>query len=106
MTMLADVFEWFKGLFDDTAGELVDGVSGAVDEAGTAAEGLGEGAVGEFAQDSGLDTVAQEAQEGVMGEATETAQGFQDQAETLGGIAEDPMGAATDGIHDRITDEN
>lgn len=104
--MLTDVFEWFKGLFGGTAGDLIDGVSVVADEAGTAAEGLSEGPIGEFAQDSGLDAVAQEAQEGAMGEMTETAQGFQEQAETWGGIAEDPMGAAADGIHDRLTDEN
>lgn len=104
--MLSDVFEWFKGLFGDTAGDLIDGAGGAADEAGAAVEGLGDGAVGEFAQDSGLDTVAQEAQEGALGEVTETVQGFQEQAETWGGIAEDPMGAAADGIRGHITDEN
>ncbi|MBR8741181.1 hypothetical protein DSY14_05460 [Nocardiopsis sp. MG754419] len=104
--MLSDVFEWFKGLFGDTAGDLVDGMSGAADQAGAAVEGLGEGAVGEFAQDSGLDTLAQEAQEGALGEVTETAQGFQDQAETLGGVVEDPMGTAADGIRGQITDES
>lgn len=104
--MLSDVFEWFKGLFGDTAGDLIDGVGGSANEAGAAIEDLGDGAVGGFVQDGGLDTVAEEAQEGALGEVTETAQDFQEQARTWGGIAEDPMGAATDGIHDHITDEN
>ncbi|MFB8764928.1 hypothetical protein [Nocardiopsis alba] len=115
--MFGDVIEWFKGMFGGGADELVDGASGALDQAGAGAEDLmgtaqeagqsfGEGMVGEqFLQDSGLDAAAQDLQEGALGEVTETAQGFQEQAETWSGVAEDPMGAAADEIRGRLTGE-
>ncbi|MBQ1083282.1 MULTISPECIES: hypothetical protein [Nocardiopsis] len=106
--MISDVIDWFKGLFGDTAEQVTDGVSQTLDQVG----GGAEEAVGTF-QETGQDLVGQDygqvaedalggVTEGVTDNVTESVQGFQEQAETIGGIAEDPMGAAVDEARDRF----
>ncbi|MFE1169791.1 hypothetical protein [Nocardiopsis sp. NPDC058789] len=106
--MFSDVIDWFKGLFGDTAEQVTDGVTQGLDQVGGGAEEV----VGTF-QETGQDLVGQDygqfaedamggVTEGVTDQVTEGVQGFQEQAETLGGIAEDPMGAAVDEARDRF----
>lgn len=114
--MFNDVIEWFKGLFGDTAGEVVNGATDTLDHLGPGVEdtlgsaqemGPGvEGNAGQFLQDSGVTDLAQDFQENALGEVTEPAQGLQEQAQALGGIAEDPWGAAAEGVRGQFTDEN
>ncbi|MEU3017403.1 MULTISPECIES: hypothetical protein [unclassified Nocardiopsis] len=101
--MISDVIDWFKGLFGDTAEQVTDGVSQTLDQVG----GGAEEAVGTF-QEVGQDYgqgVAEEALGGVTDSVAEGVQGFQEQADTIGGIVEDPMGAAADEARSRLTGE-
>jgi hypothetical protein len=107
--MISEMIDWFKGLFGETAEQVTDGVSQTLDQVG----GGAEEAVGTF-QETGQDLVGQDygqvaeealggATEGVTDQVSEGVQGFQEQAETLGGIAEDPLGAAVDEAGNRLS---
>lgn len=106
--MISDVIDWFKGLFGDTAEQVTDRANDTMDQVGgDAGEALGT------LQDTGQDLAGEGygqafVEEGLAGaqeNVTETAQGFQDQAEMLGGIAEDPWGAAEDEARNRLGGE-
>ncbi|MCY9787748.1 hypothetical protein KIK06_28105 [Nocardiopsis sp. EMB25] len=95
--MFDDVIDWFKGLFGGAAEEAAQGVSDTVAEAGNGldtaqetAQSLGEDGMGAATES------AQAYGEEAFGGAAETVQGFQEQADTVGGIVEDPGGAAAD----------
>jgi hypothetical protein len=110
--MISEVIDWFKGLLGDASEQAAEGASQALDQVG----GGAEEALGDF-QETGQDlaggdygqAVAEEAlggvTDGVTESVTETAQGFQDQAQTFEGAVEDPLGAAGDQVRDRLGGE-
>ena len=121
--MFDGMIDWFKGLFGGAAEEAVQGVSdtlgSGMDTAQETAQTFGEGAAGGFTEDAqaygeealgGVTESAQaygeEAVGGFTESAGETVQGFQEQADTVSGIVEDPGGAATDAARDHLSGEN
>ena len=118
--MFDDLIGWFKGLFGGAAEEVTQGVTDTlqgtgVDTAVESAQGFGEEVYGgavESAQAFGEEAyggVAEQAQaygEDALGGVTESVEGFQDQADTIGGVIEDPGGAAADAARDQFYGNN
>ncbi|WP_159945057.1 MULTISPECIES: hypothetical protein [unclassified Nocardiopsis] len=97
--MFDDLIDWFKGLFGGAAEEAVQGVSdtlGAGVESGQdAAAAFGEEAAGGVAE-------AQALGEEALGGVAQAGEGFQEQADTVSGVVEDPGGAATDAARNHL----
>ena len=91
--MFDDVIDWFRGLFGGVAEETV---AGAAD----AAQAFGEEVVGGAAES------AQGFGEEILGGAAGVTEGFREQADAVGGVLEDPGGAATDAARDRLFGED
>ncbi len=112
--MFSDVIGWVKGLFGATADEVMDGATGALDRSGSGveealgtAQEIGRGletGTESFLQDGGATDLAQDFQESAPAGVTESAQGFQEQTQALGEIAEDPWDAAVEGVQGQSLD--
>ena len=133
--MFDDLIGWFKGLFGGAAEEVSQGVTDTLEGTGVgsaveSAQGFGEetyggavesaqafgeeayGGAAESAQAFGEEAyggVTEQAQaygQDALGGVTEGVEGFQDQADTIGGVIEDPAGAATDAARDQFYGNN
>ncbi len=110
--MISDVIEWFKGLLGDAGEQVADGVNETLDQVGgDAGETLGE--FQEVGQDLASGDYGQTLAEAAVGGATESVsdgvteatQGFQEHAEAVGGVVEDPLGTAGEEARDRLGGE-